>query len=256
MSLQHSERLSEHRLHAGGVTSRYAPQLLLLATFFLIGLGLALLGIQNPQNNALLPGVIAMGASLLLLIAPVVGWFRRARSAEVYSDHLAWTDAAGRHECRWDEITEVYRVERITNRTFRYTLLRLVVADGRQAQFDHTLSDYDALANQIQQRTAELLSPAKRQALEGAGAEFGPVTLSRGGIALSGEHFPWEEIDQYTIFNGSLIVFPRTYKGHAGKELALSQVPNYALLLLFLRELRGDPMAPNLSILFQGRGHK
>jgi hypothetical protein len=253
MNQTSAEHLSQHRLFAGGVTSRYAPQFLLFAICFAIGLGLAALGIQNPQNNALLPGVIGMGASLLFLIGPVVGWFRRARGAEAHADGLVWTDAAGRHECRWEDITEVYRIERITNRTFRYTLLRLVLADGRQAQFDHALSDYNMLADHVQQQTAELLTPAKRQAVEGAGADFGPVSISRVGITMSGEHFVWQDIEQYTIFNGSLIVFPRSYKGHSVKEQALSQVPNYAIFLFFLRELCGDPMAPNLSILFQGR---
>jgi hypothetical protein len=253
MSHHPAERLSAHHLSAVGITNRYAPQLLLFAICFVIGFGLTILGIQNPQNNAFLPGVIGMAAGVLILIAPVVGWFRRARRAELFADHLAWTDATGQHECRWDDIAEVYRVERITNRTFRYTLLKLVLADGRQVQFDHTLSDYNTLADRVQQITAELLTPAKRQAMEGAGAEFGPVTLSRKGITMSGEHFPWDEVEQYTIYNGFLIVFPRGYKGHTGKELALSQVPNYAILLFFLREIRGDPMPPNLSILFQGR---
>jgi hypothetical protein len=253
MSRQSSERLSEHHLFLGGMTSRYAPHLLLFAICFVVGLGLTLLGVQNPANNALLPGLICMAASVLFLIAPVVGLFRRARSAEVHADRLVWT-ATDRHECRWDEITEVYRIERLTNRTFHYTLLKLVLADGRQAQFDHALSDYNTLADQVQQMTAERLTPNKRAAMEGDGAAFGPVSLSRNGISISGEQFPWEEVEQYTIFNGSLIVFPRSYQGHAGKEMALGQVPNYPILLFFLRELHGDPMPPNLSIMFQGRG--
>ncbi len=79
------------------------------------------------------------------------------------------------------------------------------------------------------------------------------MTLSRKGITMSGEHFAWEEVEQYTIYNGFLIVFPRSFKGHAGKEIALSQTPNYPILLFFLHELRGDAMPPNLSIMFQGR---
>jgi hypothetical protein len=204
MSRQSSERLSEHHLFLGGMTSRYAPHLLLFVICFVVGLGLTLLGVQNPQNKALLPGLLCMAASVLFLIAPAAGLFRRARNAEVYADRLVWTDAAGRHECQWEEITEVYRIERITNRTFRYTLLKLVLADGRQAQFDHALSDYSTLANQVQQMTAERLTPAKRAAMEGAGAEFGPVTLSCKGISISGAQFPWEEVEQYTIFNGFL----------------------------------------------------
>src|SRR5216683_2051638 len=150
MSQQSSERLSEHHLFLGGITSRYAPHLLLFAICFVLSLGLTLLGVQNPENKALLPGLIGMTVSVLLLIVPIVGLCRRARSAEVYTDRLVWPDSGGRHECRWDEITEVYRSERITNRSFRYTLLKLVLADGRQVQFDHTLSDYNTLANLVQ----------------------------------------------------------------------------------------------------------
>src|SRR5260370_30562705 len=97
MSLQSSERLSKHHLCASGITSRYAPQLLLFAVCFVVGLGLPLLGIQNPQNRALLPGLIGMGASALFLIAPVLGWFCRAPTADGYAESLVWPDASRRH---------------------------------------------------------------------------------------------------------------------------------------------------------------
>jgi hypothetical protein len=254
MSQQSSEPLSKHELFFGGFLSRYAPQCMLFAVFFVIGIGLTILGVRNPENKTLLPGVLSTVGGLLWLIPLPVGLFRRARAAEVYADRLKWTDAAGQHECRWDEVAEVYRVERITNRSFRYTLLRLVLADGRQVQFDHTLGGYNQLADQVQARTAEHLLPAKQRALDGPGAEFGPVTLSRAAVTIGGETFPWDEVEQYTICNGSLVAFPRSYQGHAGKEVALSAVPNYPVLLHLLRVLGKEPTPPNLSILFRGRG--
>ncbi len=52
------------------------------------------------------------------------------RQTEGIEDGLAWTDRAGEHRCRWDEINEVSRLDKIINQTFRVHELRIVLAGG------------------------------------------------------------------------------------------------------------------------------
>jgi hypothetical protein len=46
-SQQSSERLSKHEVSGAGIVSRFAPHLMLFGTFFVIGIGLLILGLRD-----------------------------------------------------------------------------------------------------------------------------------------------------------------------------------------------------------------
>jgi hypothetical protein len=253
MSPDPAPAASTHGRHFAGVLSRYAPHFMLWGICFAIGLLLAILGLVRPSAGTLLPGALLLVGSFGCLIPLIVGLERDPSQAKITPEGLQWHDRQGEHRCRWEEITAVFREDRIINQTFRVKKLRVLQAPGQEATFDQCLSDYDRLANVVQGMATKHLVPAKRLQLANGGAEFGPVTIHRDSIGINAKKFPWPEIEQYTIFNGSLVVYPRSYKGIQCEEVSLSQVPNNLVLLQLLQELGQVPVPPQQSILFVGR---
>jgi hypothetical protein len=248
-----SAQVGSHRRHGAGVLSRYAPHVLLWALLLAIGLFLAILGLAKPDAGTLLPGVLFLVGSFAFLIPLFLGLARGPRWVRIPPEGVQWQDGQGEHLWRWEEIAAVFRLDKIINQTFRVKQLRLVSAQGGQVTFDQCLSDYDRLADAVQETVARRLLPAKRAELAGARAEFGPVTLHRDRITIKGKTFTWPDVEQYTIFRGQFVVYPRGYKGIQCEEVSLSEVPNYAILLYLLQELGQRPTPPQQSILFTGR---
>jgi hypothetical protein len=252
MTTDQSTPLSTHKRHLSGVLSRYAGNFVLCGVCIALGLGMLVLGFVKPRSGTLLPGGLILAGSvvwLLPLAAKLPGGQRRVQTSP---DGLTWQDGRGEHHCRWDEVVAVYRGETIVDRTYRVRDLRVVLASGKQVRFDQSLSNYDRLAEVVQAKTTEHLLPAKRAEVA-AGAEFGPVTLHTDGITLGRKRFLWSEVEQYTVCNGCLIVFPEGYKGQRYEHAVLGAIPNYRVLLELIQELGHLPTPPEQSILFVGR---
>jgi hypothetical protein len=245
--------MTSHSLCFSGVVSRYAPHFLMSALCLAVGLFVLVLGILKPNSGALIPGIVVSACSLPWLIPMFLGVSRLPRQVEATSEGLVWQDKQGEHRCRWDEIREVYRLEKIVNQTFRVKELKLVLSHGEQVAVDQCLSDFDRLADTVQAVSAEQLLAAKRSSLDGSGAEFGPVVLQRAGLSVRGKYFPWDQVEQYTIFNGTIVVYPKGYQGIKCEEVGFGEVPNYPVLLRLLQELGQRPIPPEKSILFTGR---
>jgi hypothetical protein len=238
--------------HARGISSRFAPHLWLWVILFAIGLFLAILGIFRPNAGVLLPGLLFAIGSFACLIPMFIALARGARWARVLPEGVKWQDGRGEHLWRWEDIEAAFRVDKIINQTFRVKQLRLV-ARGEEVTFDQCLNRFDRFADTVQETVATRLLPAKRSELAGAGAEFGPVTLRSDAITINSKTFPWPEVEQYIVFRGSLVVYPRSYRGIQCEEVTLSEVPNYPILLHLLLETGHMPTPPQQSILFQGR---
>jgi hypothetical protein len=244
---------SAHVLYFKGVLSRYAPHIVLWGLLLVIGVFLTILGIAKPEGGTLSPGIVFLVGAFPWLIPLFLGVSRRPRQAEVTEDGLSWRDRSGEHRCRWNEIAEVYRLDKIINQNFRVHELRIVLANGGQATFDQTLTNWQGLAAAVQARTARELIGPRRAALDAGGAEFGPVTLRRDGITIRGKSFTWDQVEQYTLVNANLVLYPRHYKGIQCEEVTFGEVPNCPVLLALLRELGQVPVPPHESILFLGR---
>jgi hypothetical protein len=242
-----------HHRYLGGILSRYAPHLLLWGIFLGIGLFLAILGLARPNAGTLLPGALIFVASFGALIPIYLGLARTPRSAHTSPEGVRWLSQLSVQHCAWNDISAVYRMHKIINQTFHVKKLRLVLADGREVTFDQTLSDYDRLAEMAQETVAQQLLPSKRLELARAGAEFGAVTLHRDGLTINAKKLSWPDIEQYIVFRGNLVVYPKAYLGISCAEVILSTLPNYTVLLHLLQELGQMPVPPERSILFLGR---
>jgi hypothetical protein len=168
-----------------------------------------------------------------------------ASPVQIFEEGLQWRQDGRDRQRGWDEVREVYRKElyRLQNGARpgdwnRHSDLRLVFSDGEQVRFNHSLSDYNRLAEYIQQTTAECLLPSARKGLDGPGASFGPVQLTRDGLRMGRESYDWATLTRLRVANGYLC-----WNDNRGRDrvVALKDVANYPVMLRLLDELRLQP---------------
>jgi hypothetical protein len=232
---------SPYQFSLSGFLSLYSPHLGL--TILLAGLGLfaIIVGRARATNDLFIIGVLALVASLGPLIPPILASLKTVDSAELDEQAIRWQDAAGSHSRTWQEVREVYRLEMRRN-GFRVTELKLVPIAGEAAVFNHSLTQYDQLAEKAQGYHAAVWLATKRAEVEGPGATFGPVTLLPDAVLVQGERLAWEEIEQYGLMRGYLCFVTRRLQGRTTKMVAAKEIPNYVLLLQLL-EAFGKPAA-------------
>ncbi|MDY3555374.1 DUF6585 family protein [Gemmata sp. JC717] len=116
--------------------------------------------------------------------------------------------------------------------------LTVTRGDGVEAHFGPALTDYDALAAQVQTRSFAALWPrARDRFLAGERLEFGELELDLTGLRHGGKLLPWRELKELTVAQGKLSV------KQSGKWLpwALTDVfgvPNPHVLFALVAEAR------------------
>jgi hypothetical protein len=186
---------------------------------------------QSAKNMGMFSVLIGVALLLFLFTRLMSVW-----SVRLDDEGVTWFGPFGSRHRDWDEITAVYRTEKITIAQGRFPTrkLKLQFADGGSVTFDQSVSDFAELADSVQLTVAELLGPAKRAELEEHGqVEFGPVTLRDDGILMQREFFGWDGLDTCKIFNGHLVAYgrPRRTRYEGDQEVPLSAIPNYPILL-------------------------
>lgn len=218
-----------------------------------MGVLLIYLGKERDSNVEFISGIVVCALAPSWLFPMFVFLYLRPREVQVSLEGLMWRDMQGEHRCRWDEITEVYRMTKVLDETATEKKLAWVLADGTWVTVDQTLSDFDQLADAVQESTHALLLERKRSALDGAGAEFGSVVLARNGLTVAGKKFTWEEIDHSTVFNGTLYFFPKSYSGSDSEDASLTETPNALVMMELLIDLGQAPVPVEQSVLYSGK---
>jgi hypothetical protein len=178
-------------------------------------------------------------------------FFHGVSSVRVYKEGLEWRQDEREHRRTWADVTEVHRREMHVfaaggrpSEWNRRTELRLVFTDGSQIRFNHALSGYTLLAGYIQKATTEHLLPLAREALHNGGVAFGRIRLTREGLMVGLDVFPFATLDQMWVGNGHLgWVDTRCYK----HSFPLKDLPNYTVLLGLFDEMRGASRLPTAS---------
>lgn len=243
---------SPYQFSLSGFLSRYSPHLGL--TILIAGLGLfaIIVGRARSTNDLFIVGVVVLVASLGPLIPPILASLKTVDAVDIDEHAISWQDAAGSHRLTWQEIREVYRLEMRRN-GFRLTELKLIPIAGDPAVFNHSLTQYDQLADKAQACHAQVWLATKRAEVEAGGATFGPITLLPDAVLAEGERMAWEEIDQYGLMRGFLCFIGRRPTGRSIKMVAAKDISNYVLLLQLLEEF-GKPAA-SAQALFEATSH-
>jgi hypothetical protein len=235
--------VSEHRRTFKGTLQITWP--LLMLGVMSVGFAAMFMGIWSSRGHHT-DMLIASGVCLFLAFGLLGGAAWKALSSaspvQVFEEGLHWRQDGRECQRSWDEVREVYRKElyRLQNGARpsdwnRHSDLRLVFTDGEEAHFNHSLSDYNRLAEFTQRATAERQLPLARKGLDGPGVNFGPLQLGREGLRQGHETFSWSALTRLRVANGFLC-----WNDNRGRErvLALKEVPNYPVLLRLLDEVR------------------
>lgn len=116
--------------------------------------------------------------------------------------------------------------------------LTLVRGDGVEAHFGPALTDYDALAQQVQARTFAALWPrARDRFLAGERVEFGEIDLDHAGVRYGGKLLPWRELKELAVAQGKLSI-KQSGKWLPWALVDVSGVPNPHVLFALVAEAR------------------
>jgi hypothetical protein len=234
--------ISEHRRTVTGMLQNAWPFLLLGSISLLFAVMFFLMRARSAGHTDM---IIASGVCLVITLALLGGaaWkaFLSAAPVQVFVEGLQWRQDGRDHQRGWDELREVYRKElyRLVNGAKpsdwnRHSDLRLVFTDGQQVRFNHTLSDYNRLAEFLQSKAAEQVLPAARKDLGGRGVSFGPVYLSHEGLRLPDGALAWDSVLGIRCAGGYLSVYDNRDEQH---DILLREVPNYPVLLRLMSEM-------------------
>lgn len=167
-------------------------------------------------------GYIAFGPTVILaavwLLARVIRRRTLGRRVLVFSEGLAYTQAGKTVTMRWDDIAAAWQNvvahyfrqpwqtrHHYSGTTHTYTLQ---LNDGRKYVFNDALGNVAELGNTLQREFLDRRLPHVREAVEsGQAVPFGPLTISKSGIARGYNVLPWEGIKNVEIFEGFLNVY-------------------------------------------------
>jgi hypothetical protein len=235
--------ISEHRRTTKGMLQNSWPLLMLGA--FMLMFAAMFFSIRTRSTGNGTDMIIASGVSVSIALALLGGgvWkaLLSASPVHVFVEGLQWRQGGRDHQRGWDELREVYRKElyHLLNGAKpsdwnRHSDLRLVFADGEQVRFNHSLSDYNRLAEFLQSKAAEQVLPMARKDLHGQGVSFGPVYISREGLRLPDGALSWEAVLGVRCRGGYLSVYDSRNDQH---DIQLREVPNYPVLLRLMSEM-------------------
>ena len=123
-----------------------------------------------------------------------------------------------------------YDLSRSGRRVFG-TTITVTRADGEQVVLPSTLDDFPTLGQRLQEETYRRLYPPMWAEFEGLGSlEFGPVTVSRGGVKIGKDTLSWPEVDSLERVSDKLEV-KKVGKKKAWSKVDLNDLVNPHVLM-------------------------
>lgn len=196
------------------------------------------------DDKLVTPAIIAV---VLFLLGLAAGWSAYAswnKGVAVYERGFAARDRKGLQTWRWEElvsltsaVTRHYTNGIYSGTTHLYTLVnrqntRLVLNDGYEK--------VEELAQAIEQGTFPLLyEQLAAQYNSGQTLAFGPVAVSKAGIAVGKKTYPWTEVKEVSIHQGVLKVSKKDGGWFSGASAAASVIPNLGVLLSLINQVVG-----------------
>jgi hypothetical protein len=253
MNPSHRQMISEHHFFLSTFITQFRSYFLIGGVILAAGIGLIAWDFSDEEVETFWPGVVVLSVGLLWLIPSAVSYAQSIKKVTVYEEGIAWVVGRQEEYRPWDEVREVYRSEPSSNRNLRQSELNIVFKKKQSVMFSQSLSDFFQLATLVEAIVTERLLPEYRTALDQGKAQFGPVSFSRQSIHINGCEFPWNEVEEYAICNGGIVVTPVDYEDFTGEHVAFSEIPNYLILLKLLEETGQRQTPAATCILLHGR---
>lgn len=191
---------------------------------------------------------VPLGISFILIaLGLLAGWSAYAnwkKCVMAYDRGFAYNDRKGIQVWRWEDvvsltsaITRHYTNGIYTGTTHVYTLYnrqnqRLVIADS--------IGKVEELAKIIDENIFPLLyERTADQYNAGQAIAFGPVSISKTGIAIGKKTYPWTDVKEVSIHQGILKVSRKEGGWFSGASAAAAVIPNLRVLLTIIHQVVG-----------------
>jgi hypothetical protein len=186
-------------------------------------------------------------AFILFVLGLLAGWGAYTnwnKGVAAYERGFAYRDRKGIQVWSWENvvsltsaITRHYTNGIYTGTTHVYTLYNR--QDGRLVLSD-SIAKVEDLAKSIDQTIFPLLyGPAADQYNAGGTIAFGPVAISKAGIAIGKKTYPWTDVKEVSIHHGILKVSRKEGGWFSGASAAASAIPNLRILLTIIHQVVG-----------------
>ena len=208
-----------------------------------VGVILEVVGLAGWGASVAIVGGIFLAPGGFTLLDILVGGHQRVL---VFKDGLGHVRGNQVAAMRWDEVREVYRDIRLYRTSYgglsvsRHTYT-LRSADGRTIRLTRHINEIEKLGSMLCQAITQAQLPRAVQTLNSGGAlSFGPLSMSRQGIAVGRKLIPWSEIKGVRVINETVMVDRVGKAARGGTPVA--RVPNLSLFLTlaFMVDRTGD----------------
>jgi hypothetical protein len=226
--------LAEHHFVPAALLTRCRPQLILAAMCMFAAWLLLTFEIIDIDAAAVWVLIIAgVGAPWLLPV--LLAYFRSIKKVCVYEEGISWTIRGREAFQPWEDLREVYRVERNLRSGGFQLEMTLLFKKKVQVVFDQTLANIFQLAALVEAIATQRLLPHYREQLEQGSAAFGPVVIKKEGLRIHERDFAWAEVESYAIDSGGLVIRPVNAE-EPERFAEFATIPNYLVLLKLLEE--------------------
>lgn len=179
---------------------------------------------------------VALGVTVALCYLPIgLGLLFRPTTVTASAEGLAWRGLSGSGEKTWAEVANVYRKDILNVGNARGTTW-VTFRSGPTLRLGQALTDYNELADRIQEVASRARMAEARTALAAGEWEAGLLTLRTDGLEIGKVHISWANLNGYTLINGQLFFLGTSPELEKVKGVWLRDVPNYQLIFQLLDE--------------------
>jgi hypothetical protein len=190
------------------------------------------------------PVVIAV---IMFAFGILPGWGAYAswkKGVVVYERGLAYNDRKGLQTWHWEDIlsmtssiTRHYHNGIYTGTTHVYTLLN---RQNQKLKLADSIARVEELAKAIESNIfPSLYAHAADQYNTGQVLVFGPVAISKQGIAIGKKTYPWTDVKDVSIHQGNLKISKKEGGWFSGASTLASVIPNLHVLLAIVQQVVG-----------------
>jgi hypothetical protein len=239
------------RSRSNRLVTPIAAALLVTASLFSCGWGMDVMygayrqyGLAVVYDQMNFPLFLTLG---LLVAGIALAWYafsNRGKCVVVYEKGLVYHDRRGLQPIRWEEIGEFYiSIIRnysygiLTGTTYHYTIRKLT---GGRLEFDNRLERVQHLGSLIGRHTLPIQYQLAADIYNsGQTASFGPVAISRAGLTVTQKTYPWNDIEQVSVQQGTFKVSKKGGGWFSGAATPVAAIPNLEAMLSIIDQVVG-----------------
>jgi hypothetical protein len=201
-------------------------------------------GLAVVDDKLIVPVIVAIVLFLLALLGGLSAFNNWNKGVLLYEKGFAIRSRKGFCTWRLDEIvsmtaavTRHYTNGIYTGTTHVYTLFN---RQNEKLILNDIYKKVDELAEAVGQNIfPRLYERAAQEYNEGKPLTFGPVTTSKAGIQVGKKVYPWTEVKEVSIQQGTLKVSKKEGGWFSGAAASAAAIPNLRVLLAIINQVVG-----------------